>query len=594
MMNMLLGKKFKKSSFIIFYVICFSSPVKSSDVPIIDPDSRFHPVFSSLGMVVSQERIASEVGAAILKKGGNAIDAAVATGFSLAVTLPRAGNLGGGGFMVIHLAESGETITIDYREMAPSAATTDMFLDTSGEVDNKKARYSIYSSGIPGTVAGLLHAHERFGKLSLAEIIQPAIDLATNGIEVSIDLSSSLATRRARLMKDDGSREYFYKKNGDNYEPGDRLKQRDLAETLKRIKSAGRSGFYRGLTADLIVKEMEDSGGLITHDDLKNYKVVERKPVCGEYKSQRICAMPPPSSGGVHLIQMLNMLENFELEQLGHNSAAYIHVLVEVMKRAYADRSAYLGDPDYYDVPIDRIIDKSYAKKLASKINLSKSTKSSSVFPGLGIDVESLSRKRQYRESEETTHFSVWDSFGNVVSNTTTLNFSYGSGISVSGGGFLLNNEMDDFSSKPGAPNGFGLLGGTANEIEPGKRPLSSMTPTIVFDPEGSPILATGSPGGSTIITIVLQIVLNVMEFNMGIAEASSVPRIHHQWFPDRLYLESGVSEDTKTLLRNMGHEISSRTRIMGSTQSIQKGPNNFLFGKSDPRRQGAGEAIQD
>ena len=593
-MKVKICEKHRLRVLILSFVLCFSSLVSSSDVPIIDSNSRFHPVFGSLGMVVSQEQVASEIGAAILTKGGNAIDAAVATGFALAVTLPRAGNLGGGGFMVIHLADSKDTITIDYREMAPIAATTEMFLDDSGEVDNKKARYSIYSSGVPGTVAGLLYAHEKFGSLSLAEVITPAIDLAKNGIEVSIDLSSSLATRRARLMKDDGSRAYFYKKNGDSYLPGEVLKQNDLAETLKRIKSYGRPGFYQGLTADLIVKEMVESGGLITHSDLKNYRVVERNPVCGSYHDKRVCAMPPPSSGGVHLIQMLNMLENFELQQLGHNSAAYIHALVEVMRRAYADRSAYLGDPDYYDVPVERIIDKEYAKELVSKISLTKSSDSSNVLPGLGIDIESLSKKRQYRESEETTHFSVWDSFGNVVSNTTTLNFSYGSGISVSGGGFLLNNEMDDFSSKPGAPNGFGLLGGTANEIEPGKRPLSSMTPTIVFDQKGSPILTTGSPGGSTIITIVLQIILNVLEFDMGIAEASSVPRIHHQWFPDRLYLESGVSEDTKMLLRNMGHKISSRTRIMGSTQSIQKGPNNFLFGKSDPRRQGAGEAIQD
>ena len=548
-------------------------------------------------MVVTQNALSSDIGVEILDMGGNAVDAAVAVGFSLATTLPRAGNIGGGGFMLIYLKEKNEIFYIDYRSKSPRNSSIEKLLGRK-KVPNRDSKlwerldYTYLASAVPGTVYGLLEAHKNFGKLELKQIMEPVIKQAEEGIIVSSDLSYVIEVT-PQLKKDKESYSIFFN-NGEALKEFSIIKRPDLANTFKEISKNGAKGFYEGVIADKIVDAMQKNGGLITHDDLKNYKVVERKPVCGEYKTQRICAMPPPSSGGVHLIQMLNMLENFELEQLGHNSAAYIHVLVEVMKRAYADRSAYLGDPDYYDVPIDSIIDKSYAKKLASKINLSKSTKSSSVFPGLGIDVESLSRKRQYRESEETTHFSVWDSSGNVVSNTTTLNFSYGSGISVSGGGFLLNNEMDDFSSKPGAPNGFGLLGGTANEIEPGKRPLSSMTPTIVFDPEGSPILATGSPGGSTIITIVLQILLNVMEFNMGVAEASSVPRIHHQWFPDRLYLESGVSEDTKTLLRNMGHEISSRTRIMGSTQSIQKGPNNFLFGKSDPRRQGAGEAIQD
>ena len=577
-------------------LVGLQSSALSKEAAIIDPTARFHPVYSQSGMVVSQEIVASQIGANILSQGGNAIDAAVATGFALAVTLPRAGNLAGGGFMMIHLAEENKTIALDYREMAPSAADRDMFLNTQGDVDNQLARFSIKSSGVPGTVAGMLHAHEQYGSLSLSKVINPAIKLARDGILVSVDLSASLASRAQRLSKNKASKGYFYKPNGGLYQPGEILTQTDLATTLKRIRSGGRAGFYQGKTADLIVSEMQRSGGLISRADLKNYKVVTRQPVCGDYKNNTVCAMPPPSSGGVHLVQMLNMLEGWDLKELGHNSAAYVHRLVEVMRRAYADRSAYLGDPDYYAVPVAQIIDKKYASSLRAGIDLSKASVSSVIEPGLDIDIDSLSKRREAtsKESVETTHFSTWDQWGNVVSSTTTLNFSYGSGISVAGAGFLLNNEMDDFSAKPGTPNGFGLIGGIANSIEPGKRPLSSMTPTIVFGEDGKPMLATGSPGGSTIITVVLQTILNVLAFDMGVAEASSVPRIHHQWLPDQVFFESGISKDTLQILSTMGHRVGKKPRILGSTQSIQRGQDNSTLGVSDPRRQGAGAVAQD
>ena len=578
------------------FVLSLMAPLnQASEAPIINPKTRFHPVYGTLGMVVTQEAIASQVGADILAEGGNAIDAAVASGFALAVTLPRAGNLAGGGFMVIHLADEDKTIALDYREMAPAESHREMFLNEAGDVDKKVARYSIKSSGVPGTVAGLLHAHKSYGLLSIEKVLNPAIKLARDGFKVNLDLSSSLTSRYERLSSNPASRNYFFKPNGESYQPGEVLIQQDLANTLKRISEYGRAGFYGGKTAKLMVDEMKNLGGLITLDDLRNYRVVTREPVCGDFHGNTICAMPPPSSGGVHLIQMLNILEGWDLRSLGHNSAAYIHRLAEAMRRAYADRSIYLGDPDFYRVPIDDITDKNYANALRSGINLAKATPSVDVHSGLDVDPEILQvgKKLSDDESSETTHLSTWDQWGNVVSNTTTLNFSYGNGISIPGAGFLMNNEMDDFSAKPGTPNAFGLLGGVANAIEPGKRPLSSMTPSIVFDKTGSPLLVTGSPGGSTIITTVLQTILNVLVFEMGIAEGASVPRVHHQWFPDRLLLESGISRDTVHLLSVMGHNIGDAEYVLGDTQSIQRGPKNSLFGASDPRRPGAAAVAQ-
>ena len=558
---------------------------------LLDPDARFHPVISDSGMVVSQEILASQVGADILSAGGNAVDAAVATGFALAVTLPRAGNLGGGGFMLVHLAEADKTIAIDYRELAPAEAYRDMFLDPEGDVDNQKARYSIHSSGVPGTVAGLIHAQEKYGRLTLKQVMQPAIELARDGFAVSADLADSLASRAERLQKDAASKGYFFKPLGGLYQRGEKFVQSDLSATLTRIAKTGSKEFYQGKTADLLVAQMQSSGGLISHQDLRNYQVVERQPVCGDYQQTRVCAMPPPSSGGVHLVQMLNILEGWDLKSLGHNSADYIHRLVESMRRAYADRSLYLGDPDFFPVPVAQLTDKNYATVLRDQIDPQLSSRSVDVKPGLGV---SQPNPKAVKESTETTHYSTWDQWGNVVSNTYTLNFSYGSGISVAGAGFLLNNEMDDFSSKPGSPNGYGLVGGVANAIEPGKRPLSSMTPTIAFDASGQPILATGTPGGSTIITITLQMLLNVIEFDMGVAEATAAPRIHHQWLPDTVFFESGISVDSINRLKTMGHRVNDKPGRLGATQSIQRKTGSRLFGASDYRRAGAGAAAQD
>ncbi len=545
----------------------------------LDPVARFHPVIANKGVAVSQDIIASQVGADILAAGGNAVDAAVATGFALAVTLPRAGNIGGGGFMLVHLAEKHKTIAIDYREMAPAAASRDMFLDREGDVDSVKARHSVHSSGVPGTVAGMLHALENYGTMSLKQVMQPAIELAANGFPVSREMASSLLRYKDYLSKDPASRQYFYKKNSELYQAGEVLVQRDLAATLQRIADKGRDGFYQGKTADLLIAQMRRNAGIMSHKDLLNYKAVERQPVCGDYRGNQVCAMPPPSSGGVHLIQMLNILEGWDLSALGHNSAAYLHRLVESMRRAYADRSLHLGDPDFYPVPAEQLMDKKYAAVLREQIDLAKSSPSSDIQPVPQMAIS---------ESPETTHFATWDRWGNVVSNTYTINFSYGNGISVAGGGFLLNNEMDDFSSKPGSANGYGLIGGEANAIQPGKRPLSSMTPTIVFDHRGDALLTTGSPGGSTIITVVLQILLNSIDFDMGIAEATAAPRVHHQWLPDKLRYERGISVDTLNLLSEMGHQLGDKPVRLGATQSISSDKNKIKYAASDPRRQGA------
>jgi len=556
--------------------LSYAAPEK---VVSLDPLARFHPVIAERGVTVSQEAIASQVGADILSAGGNAVDAAVATGFALAVTLPRAGNIGGGGFMLVHLAAENKTIAIDYREMAPAAASRNMFLDREGDVDRIKARHSVNSSGVPGTVAGMIHALENYGTMSLKEVMQPAIKLASNGFPMSRGLASSLVRYEDYLSKDAASSGYFYKTDGEFYQAGELLVQKDLAASLKRISKNGRDGFYRGKTADLLIAQMRRNGGIISHQDLLNYKVVERPPVCGEYRNNKVCAMPPPSSGGVHLVQMLNILEGWDLNALGHNSAAYLHRLVESMRRAYADRSLHLGDPDFYPVPAEQLMDKKYATVLREQIDLDKSSRSIDIKP-----VPTVSNN----ESSETTHYATWDRWGNVVSNTYTINFSYGSGISVAGAGFLLNNEMDDFSSKPGSANGYGLIGGEANAIQPGKRPLSSMTPTIVFNDQGDAILATGSPGGSTIITVVLQVLLNVLDFNMGIAEATAAPRIHHQWLPDSVRYERGISVDTLEILTDMGHLLGDQPVRLGATQSISSDKNKIKYAASDPRREGA------
>jgi gamma-glutamyltranspeptidase/glutathione hydrolase len=554
----------------------------SGKPPIFDMQAAFHPIVSRGGMVVSQESLASEVGSQILAAGGNAIDAAVATGFALAVTLPQAGNIGGGGFMLVYLAEEKRTIAIDYRETAPVAAGRDMFLGEDGEVLTTSLRGSLLASGVPGTVAGLCHVQQKYGVLDLPAVLAPAIKLARAGIVVTDTLAQSLSWRSERLKRDAAAEAYFFNADGSGLKVGQRWTQKDLASSLERIANEGAAAFYHGDIAKKIVATMERGGGLITSDDLASYRVVERQPVYGYYRGYRVASMPPPSSGGVHLVQMLNVLEHWPLAQFDHNSAAYIHLLAETMKLAYADRSKYLGDPDFVRVPVAELTDRQYAARLAKKIDLQHSTPSSSIAPG----------KLAPPESTQTTHYSVWDSQGNVVSNTYTLNFSFGNGVAVSGAGFLLNNEMDDFSAKPGAPNAYGLIGAEANAIEAGKRPLSSMTPTIVFK-DGAPILATGSPGGSTIITVVLQGLLNVIDFDMNIAEATAAARVHHQWLPDRLMLEPGINGDTRKLLQQRGYELSKTPRLLGKLQSIQA-RDGVLYGSSDYRWPDSSVAIDE
>ena len=568
----------KKSVFAIIFTIAIQ-PFLANDLPIVEYNSINHPVIDDKGMVVSQRMIASEVGSEILKKGGNAIDAAVATGLALAVVLPRAGNLGGGGFMIVYLKEEDKTIAIDYREKAPSAATRDLFLDENGDYDRKKAQFSLLSAGVPGSVAGFHHALTNYGTLSWKEVLEPAIRLAEEGFVIPHDLANTLASKRykERLSSNPAAAKVFFKEDMENYSAGEILIQKDLASTLRELSKNGPDAFYNGKIAQLIVEEMQKNGGLITLEDLKNYNIAERQPLVGNYKGYKIVSMPPSSSGGTHLIQMLNMLEEFPIKEMGFGSADTIHLLAEVMKRAYADRSKYLGDSDFYKVP-SSLTSKKYAKSLNKEISLDKMTPSNQVSPGDPYPYE----------SPDTTHFSVMDNYGNAVSNTYTLNFSYGSGMMIPGTGMLINNEMDDFSSKPGTPNGYGLLGSEANAIEGNKRPLSSMTPTIIFKDQ-KPFMVFGSPGGSRIITTVLQVALNVMEHEMNIAQAVHSPRIHHQWLPEVLMIERGFGSDTEKLLKSKGYRLYPSS-TMGSVQAIVK-EGNYFYGSADPRRPSAGVA---
>ncbi|WP_444943685.1 gamma-glutamyltransferase [Microbulbifer sp. ZKSA006] len=543
---------------------------------IIRYDSIHHPVIGTGGMVSSQRQLASEIGADILRRGGNAVDAAVATGIALAVTLPRAGNLGGGGFMLVYLAKEDKVLALDYREMAPAAAHRDMYLNPEGDVDTQKARFSYLSSGVPGTVAGLAYALKKYGTMSWQEVVAPSIELAEKGFVVSYDLAENLKSRQAWLTANTATAKAYYKRGGVPYEPGEVLVQKDLAWSLKQLAKHGPEAFYQGAIADKIVAAMQAGGGLITRDDLANYRVQEREPVSTDYRGYQVISMPPTSSGGVHIIQMLNILEQFPIGKMGAGSADATHLLAEAMKRAYADRSEHLGDPDHFAVPIAGITSKAYARELAEGISLTSATPSAKIHAGNPAPYE----------SPDTTHFSVMDAQGNAVSNTYTLNFSYGSGIVIPGTGILMNNEMDDFSAKPGVPNAFGLVGGEANAIAARKRPLSSMTPTMIFR-EGKPYVVTGSPGGSRIITTVLQVLVNVMDHQMNIADAVHAPRIHHQWLPDQLELEPGFSPDTIKLLLQKGQQVK-QGRAMGSVQSIMW-KEGLFYGASDPRRPDAG-----
>ncbi|UAY38098.1 gamma-glutamyltransferase [Moraxella osloensis] len=530
----------------------------------------FHPVYGKNGMVASEQGLATQVGLDILKQGGNAIDAAVAVGFALAVVLPNAGNIGGGGFMVLHDDKTGKDVAIDFREIAPAKASRDMYLDNQGNVIDGKSLFTHDASGVPGTVAGMEYALKKWGTMPLSKVLEPAIKLADKGFIVSDVLAQTLKEEKSTLGKWSASKAIFFK-NGEPLKSGDLLVQKDLAKSLRLIAKQGANAFYQGEIATKIAKEMQSQGGTMTLEDLKAYKVVERQPIIGDYRGYKVVTMPPPSSGGVHLIEILNMLEHYPIKEDGVNSAKNIHHMAESMKLAYADRSEYLGDPDFVKIPVTGLTSKAYANERVKTIDDNKARLSSNIKPG----------KPQPYESDQTTHFSVMDKAGNAVAVTYTLNLNFGSGIVAAGTGILLNNEMDDFSVKPGVPNAFGLVGGTANAIEAKKRPLSSMTPTIVMK-NNKPWLVTGSPGGARIITTVLQSVVNTIDHEMNPAEAIITPRVHHQWLPDELRVEAGISPDTIKLLQDKGHKVVTKAP-MGRIQIIQADDSGF-YGYSDPR----------
>jgi gamma-glutamyltranspeptidase/glutathione hydrolase len=541
----------------------------------------FHPVFAEFGMVVAQEKLAAQIGADILRQGGNAVDAAVATGFAMAVTYPRAGNIGGGGFMVIHSADHKQDIAIDYRETAPAATTRDIFLGADGKPDIAKSRDSALGIGVPGTVAGLTLALEKYGSgtLTLADILKPAIELAAKGTLVTDDSADTLPDWHKRLAKWPSSAKIFSRADRSSLREGDTLVQGDLAATLAAISEQGPRGFYEGPVAEKLVKSIGDAGGIMTLADLKSYQPVIRSPVRGSYRGYDIVSMPQPSSGGVVLLETLNILEGFPMRDMAQGSAPSLHVMIEAMKRAYADRARYLGDPAFVNAPIGTLIAKDYAAKQRLSIDLNRVTPWTDALSALPP-----------REGSNTTHFSVVDSRGNAVSNTYTLNFSYGVGLVAEGTGVLLNNELDDFTAAPGASNAYGLVGFEANLPGPGKRPLSSMAPTIVLK-DGKPVLVTGSPGGSRIISTVLQVIVNVLDYQMDVAAAVAAPRLHHQWLPDEVRVERGFADDTLAALKAMGHVI---VVPLGQTSanSIAVTPNGLL-GAPDPRTRGAEAAGQ-
>jgi len=531
------------------------------------------PVTAHHGMVVAQEARAARIGADILKRGGNAVDAAIATGFAMAVTYPRAGNIGGGGFMLIHLA-SGRDIAIDYRETAPAATTRDTFLNAQGAADPAKSRDLGSAIGVPGTVAGLAHAHKKYGsgRFTLAQLIEPAIALARDGFPAGDEFDRTSETALKRLARWPASAKIFLNPDGTLIERGKPFVQSDLAATLDAIAQQGPRAFYEGPIADKISAAVRDAGGLMTSADLKNYRAVERPPLHGSYRGYRIVAMPPPSSGGVLLIEMLNVLEGFKLRTDDPES---VHLLVETMRYAYADRAHLLGDPDFVKAPIEGLLTKRYAAALRARIDRNHATPSNTVRAG----------EPAAFEGNNTTHFSVVDRHGNAVANTYTLNLSYGVGLVADGTGVLLNNELDDFAAAPGAPNAFGLVGFAANEPGPNKRPLSSMTPTIVLK-HGKPYIVTGSPGGSRIITAVLQVLLNVIDHHMTIAQAVQAPRIHHQWLPDETMVEAGVPAEIVKALEARGHHVKVWPPFT-SANSILVTPHG-LIGAADTRTRGA------
>ncbi len=593
---------------LITLVLAFPLPGRAN--PLQEGSQRVQPQWSAGGMVASQERLASEAGAAVLRQGGNAVDAAVATAFTLAVTLPQAGNLGGGGFAVLWLPGPspargrgclpvqrpgasgpelaigrGVAVAVNFRETAPLAATPKMFLGTDGQVDRQRATRSLLSTAVPGTPAGLLLAQRCYGRLPLERVMAPAIALAERGFAVGPELSRSLRQAAPLLQADPSSRQLFFQAPRQPggapqpYRPGELLRQPQLAASLRRLAAGGKDGFYRGPSAQALVQLMEERGGLIRQADLDAYRAQLVRPLRASFRGASVLGMPPPSSGGVTLLQLLQILEPLPLERWGLNSAAGIHALVEAMNLAYRDRNQWLGDPDQVPIPLERLLSAGYASELRGQLDLNRHRPAASLAPPAA----------PRREGPNTTHLSVADRQGGLVALTTTLNFAYGNGVSVPGAGFLLNNEMDDFTASPGQPNAYGLVQGEANAIAPGKRPLSSMAPTLVFRADGSPWLATGSPGGSRIITTVLQVLLGRLVHGLNLAGAVASPRVHSQLWPDQISHEQGISPDTLELLRRRGHQLQLAP-AMGSANSVEvlqpaAGDVGRSLGVADPRR---------
>jgi gamma-glutamyltranspeptidase/glutathione hydrolase len=570
------------STIVLIFASCLSASAQEGRAFYTPPAAdALHAVAAEHGMVVAQEKIAAQIGADVLRRGGNAIDAAVATGFAMAVTYPRAGNIGGGGFMVIHSRDHNEDIAIDYRETAPAATTREIFLGADGKPDIAKSRDSALGIGVPGTVAGLAIALEKYGSgnFTLADLVKPGIALAADGIEITDDCADTLPAWHKRLARWPASAKIFSRADGSSLREGDRFVQPDLAATLSAIAEQGPRGFYEGPVAEKLAKAIADAGGIMTLDDLKSYRPVIREPVRGSYRGYDIVSMPQPSSGGVVLVEILNILEGFPMGDMKQGSAASLHVMIEAMKRAYADRARYLGDPAFVKAPIATLIAKDYAAKQRASIDLDRATP--------WTDALSATPPR---EGDNTTHFSVIDSRGNAVSNTYTLNYSYGVGMVADGTGVLLNNELDDFTAAPGASNAYGLVGFEANLPGPGKRPLSSMAPTIVLK-DGKPVLVTGSPGGSRIISAVLQVIVDVVDYHMNVAAAVAAPRLHHQWLPDEVRMEHGFADDVLAELRAKGHRMIEPLGY-SSANSIAVTPYGLL-GAPDPRTRGAEAAGQ-
>lgn len=568
-----------KSFFIhLFFLIAAATSYgqqKTAVKPAIDPYhySSEKKITGSNGAVVSAHPLASKVGVEILKKGGNAVDAAIATQLALAVVYPNAGNLGGGGFMVARLS-NGKLLALDYREMAPGHASRDMYLDTKGDPITEMSQDGHLSSGVPGTVAGLFASH-KYGKLPFAVLIQPAIDLAEKGFTLTEREASSFNSLQADLKKNNTTPPVFIK---DKWKAGDTLVQKELARTLKRIRDKGQAGFYEGETAKLIIQEMNRGGGIITLQDLKNYKAKFREPQTFLYKGYKIVGMPMPSSGGLLLNQMMKMIEGRNIGKLGWQSAQAVQLMTEVERRAYADRARYMGDADFYKVPVDTLCSDAYLTARMLNFEPGKATPSTSIQPGAITGYE----------SEETTHLSVIDKDGNAVSVTTTLNDSYGSKTVVGGAGFFLNDEMDDFSVKPGVPNMYGAVGGEANAIQPGKRMLSSMTPTIVLQND-QPFLVVGTPGGTTIPTSVFQTIVNIIDFELSPEDAVWKPKFHHQWLPDEVFVEKGFSAEVTEAMKKMGYKVSQRGSI-GRTELIKILPDKKIIAVADNRGDDAAE----